>query len=61
MGTSNLKSHATKCFEFDAVDAAAQGTKPRTRGDGSIFAAFARSGQQAVSVSHRAHTTEETR
>jgi len=58
--TSNLKTHATKCFGSDAVEAAVNGTKSGAR-DGSIFAAFACPGQQAVSVSHRAHTTEETR
>jgi hypothetical protein len=58
MGTSNLKSHAVKCFGFDAVEAAANGTKVHAH-DGSIFAAFAHAGQQAVSVSHCALTSEE--
>ena len=57
--TSNLKSHAVKCFGQDAVDAAFE--KTQSGRDGSIFAAFARQGQQPVKISHRAHTTEETR
>jgi hypothetical protein len=58
--TSNLKSHAIKCFGQDAVDAGFETTGAGQR-DGSIFVAFARQGQNPVKVSHRAHTTEETR
>lgn len=58
--TSNLKTHAVKCFGADAVNAAANNTQSRGR-DGTIFAAFARPGQQPVTVSHRALTTEENR
>jgi hypothetical protein len=60
--TSNLKSHATKCFGADAVDAAFKKTTsgPGAR-DGSIFASFARLGQSSVTISHRAHTTDESR
>lgn len=58
--TSNLKSHAVKCFGQDAVDAAFNKTEPPSQ-DRSIFAAFSRPGQQPVSVSHRAHTRDETR
>lgn len=57
--TSNLKSHAIKCFGQDAVEAAFNKTDPPSQ-DGSIFAAFAHQGQQPVTVSHRAHTTDET-
>ena len=57
--TSKLKSHAVKCFGQDAVDAAFE--KTQSRCDGSIFTAFACQGQQPVKISHRAHTTEETR
>ena len=58
--TSNLKSHAVKCFGQDAVEAAFEKTQSGGR-DGSIFAAFARQGQQPVKISHRAHTAEESR
>lgn len=60
--TSNLKAHAIRCFGADAVDAAFKKTTsdPGAR-DGSIFAAFARLGQASLSISHRAHTTDEMR
>ncbi|GBE88187.1 hypothetical protein SCP_1300010, partial [Sparassis crispa] len=56
--TSNLKTHATKCFGTAAVAAAIQG-KSDTGKDGSIFAAFARRGQRPVTVSHRNHSNAE--
>ena len=56
--TSNLKTHAVKCFGADAVNAAANNTQSRGH-DGTIFAAFAHPGQQPVTVSHCALTTEE--
>ena len=59
-GTSNLRAHAIKCFGLDVVDAVANKTKTGPR-DGSIFAAFARPGQQPVMISHRPLTSEETR
>jgi len=59
-GTSNLKTHAIKCFGAHAVEAAFKKTSSDTR-DGSIFASFARLGQGAVTVSHRAHSIDETR
>jgi hypothetical protein len=58
--TSNLKAHAIKCFGADAVDAAFKKTTSGTR-DGSIFASFTQLGQASVSISHRAHTIDETR
>jgi hypothetical protein len=58
--TSNLKAHAIKCFGADAVDAAFKKTTSGAR-DGSIFASFARLGQASLSISHRAHTTDEMR
>ena len=58
--TSNLKGHAIKCFGADAVDAAFNNTTSAAW-DGSIFASFARLGQASVSISHRAHTTDEIR
>jgi hypothetical protein len=58
--TSNLKSHAVRCFSQDLVESAFKKTQLGGR-DGSIFAAFARQGQQPVKISHRAHTTEESR
>ena len=58
--TSNLKTHAIKCFGANAVNAAFN--KPTAGSpDGSIFACFARLGQASVSFSHRAHTTDEMR
>ena len=58
--TSNLKTHALKCFGTDAVNTAANNTQSHGR-DGTIFAAFARPGQHPVTVSHCALTTEENR
>ena len=58
--TSNLKSHAVRCFGQDLVDSVFENKKSEGR-DGSIFAAFACQGQQPVKVSHRAHTAEEAR
>jgi hypothetical protein len=55
--TSNLRTHAIKCFGKDAVDAAFNDTQPKTH-DTSIFAVFARQGQQPVKVSHCAHTKQ---
>ena len=43
--TSNLKTHALKCFGTDAVNAAANNTQSHGR-DGTIFTAFAHPGQQ---------------
>src|SRR6266481_10147163 len=59
-GTSNLKAHAIKCFGTHVVNAAANPTKSGTR-DGSIFAAFARQGQQPVTIAYCLLTSEETR
>lgn len=58
--TSNLKTHALKCFGVDAVTAACEKKDPGGR-DGSIFASFASVGQQPVKFTHRTHTTDETR
>jgi hypothetical protein len=58
--TSNLKSHAMRCFGKDAVSAAFNGERI-TEKDGSVFAAFARQGQRPVHVSHRSHTDTEIR
>ena len=58
--TSNLKTHAIRCFGEDVVQAAF-GAKESKNPDGSIFASFARQGQHPVKVSHRAHTSDETR
>ena len=59
--TANLKYHAIKCLGEDAVHLAAKGVTPQENLSGSIFAAFARHGQQPVQVSHRSHTTIEAR
>jgi hypothetical protein len=58
--TSNLKTHATRCFGKDAVAAAFKG-EPIIERDGSVFAAFARQGQRPVKLSHRNHTDLEIR
>lgn len=59
--TSNLKSHAIKCFGQDAVEAAFKKSEPKNPNK-SIFAAFARQGQRLpVKVSHRALTKSESR
>jgi hypothetical protein len=57
--TSNLKSHAIKCFGKDAVDAAFNDTQLKAR-DTSIFVVFARQGQRLVKVSYRAHIKAES-
>ena len=60
--TSNLKSHAVKCFGQDAVNAAFNKLESEPKSyNSSIFAAFARQGQWPVKVSHRAHTKAESR
>jgi hypothetical protein len=59
--TGNLKSHAVKCFGQDVVDAAFGSAAKSGARDGSIFASFARQGQQPLSVTHRAHTNYEVR
>ncbi|KAG6825672.1 hypothetical protein H0H92_002873 [Tricholoma furcatifolium] len=59
--TSNLKTHAVRCFRPEAVNAAFSADNSTSPRDGSIFAAFARQGQQPVTVSHRALTAQETR
>ncbi|KAF8226563.1 hypothetical protein L208DRAFT_1301300, partial [Tricholoma matsutake] len=57
--TSNLKSHLIKCFGQEAVNAVFNGTHPKAQ-DTSIFAAFARQGQQPIRISHCAHTKAES-
>ncbi|KAJ6577977.1 hypothetical protein B0H19DRAFT_883837, partial [Mycena capillaripes] len=59
--TSNLKKHAKQCWGSNVVEARIKGVKADTNRDGSIFAAFARSGQCPVNVSHRTHTQPEFR
>lgn len=59
VATSNLKAHAIKCFGQDAVDVAFM-QMPPTAHDGSIFAVFACHNQDPVTVSHKAHTNDET-
>ncbi|KAG6805554.1 hypothetical protein H0H92_014967, partial [Tricholoma furcatifolium] len=59
--TSNLKTHALKCFGTDAVNAACTKDESKLSRDGSIFAAFARQGQKPVTMSHHALTSDETR
>ena len=59
--TANLKYHAVRCWGEDTVRLAAEGAAPQENLSGSIFAAFAHSGQEPVQVSHRSHTTLEAR
>ncbi|KAE9395042.1 hypothetical protein BT96DRAFT_1045372, partial [Gymnopus androsaceus JB14] len=58
--TSNLRTHAVRCFGEDAVAAATKGAS-HSRPDGSIHAAFGRQGSQPISVTHRAHTNPQIR
>lgn len=60
VATSNLKSHTMKCFGINAVNAAANKTKPNCH-DGSIFALFACPGQQPVMISHQSCTNGKMR
>jgi hypothetical protein len=57
--TSNLKTHALKCFRVDAVTAACK-KKDAVGCDGSIFASFAHFRQQPIKFTHCIHTTDET-
>ncbi|KAJ7902586.1 hypothetical protein B0H14DRAFT_2329133, partial [Mycena olivaceomarginata] len=54
--TSNLKKHAKQCWGSTVVDACIKGVAADASRDGSIFMAFARSGQHPVNVSHCTHT-----
>ncbi|KAG2098739.1 uncharacterized protein F5147DRAFT_582961, partial [Suillus discolor] len=56
--TTNLKHHAIGCFG-DAVNNAMEGKDASTTNSGSVYAAFARQGQQPVHYSHRTHTNLE--
>ncbi|KAG6373983.1 hypothetical protein JVT61DRAFT_4615 [Boletus reticuloceps] len=56
--TTNLKHHTIGCFGEDAVTNTLKG-KDATPNSGSIFAAFARQGQQPVCYSHRMHLNPE--
>ena len=58
--TSNLKSHALRCFGQDLVKSAFKNKQSEGQ-VGSIFAVFARQGQKSIKISHRAHTAEEVR
>jgi hypothetical protein len=57
---ANLKNHATKWFGAEAVANAAKGSDVKGQ-SASIFALFARPGQQPVRYSHRSHTNVEAR
>ncbi|KAJ7665490.1 hypothetical protein B0H14DRAFT_2658510 [Mycena olivaceomarginata] len=58
---SNLKKHAKQCWGADVIDTHIRGVAADASRDGSIFAAFARSRQHPVNVSHRTHTQPEFR
>ena len=58
--TGNLKKHAIACWGEEAVSLALRGEAATSR-SGSIFSAFARQGQHLVTISHRLHSTTETR
>ncbi|KAG2114663.1 uncharacterized protein F5147DRAFT_570173, partial [Suillus discolor] len=57
--TTNLKRHAIGCFGEDAVNNAMKGKDVSTTNSGSVYAAFARQGQQPVHYPHRTHTNPE--
>ncbi|KAJ7343896.1 hypothetical protein DFH08DRAFT_701908, partial [Mycena albidolilacea] len=59
--TSNLKKHAKHCWGSNVVEARLKGVAADTTRDGSIFAAFVRSEECPVNVSHRTHTKPEFR
>lgn len=67
--TSNLRTHAVKCWGLEAVEAAngvsladaRTATKKGKLCDGSITAAFERKGKGKVTYSHRQHTKAETK
>ena len=48
-----------KCWGEEAVQNANEGKNPQEKLSQSIFAAFARPGQQPIHISHRSHTTIE--
>ena len=58
--TGNLRHHAIRCFGEDAVRAATE-NKSFSGENGSIFQAFARQGQEPVTMSHRSLTNPEAR
>ena len=53
--TAHLKHHAPGCWGKEAVDAAFGGRESKSPSK-SIFAAFARKGQQPVQHTHQSHT-----
>ncbi len=68
--TGNMRKHVRKCWGEDALSKAydaknAEGACEQLRGaglkDGSITAAFKRSGKRKVRYSHRQHTKAETK
>ena len=58
--TANLKQHAVSCWGQEAVDAVIGGDKAKER-SGSVFAAFARKGQQPAHHTHHVHTNNDIR
>ncbi|KAJ7340624.1 hypothetical protein DFH08DRAFT_963494 [Mycena albidolilacea] len=58
--TSNLKKHARQCFGAAAVNSAIEG-KTQPRPDGSIFEAFARTGQAQTTSTSRTLSDAEIR
>ncbi|KAJ7825924.1 hypothetical protein B0H14DRAFT_3874248 [Mycena olivaceomarginata] len=58
--TSNLKKHARQCFGAAAVNSAIEG-KTQLRPDGSIFEAFARTGQAQTTPTSRTLSDAEIR
>ncbi|KAH0834954.1 hypothetical protein J3R83DRAFT_10658, partial [Lanmaoa asiatica] len=56
--TANLKHHAIGCRGKEAVDTAFSGRESKSPSK-SIFAAFARKGQQPVRHTHRSHTNDD--
>ena len=60
LSTANLKHHAISCWGKEAVDAVFGGQAAKAPSK-SIFAAFARKGQQPVNHTHRTHTNDDIR
>jgi hypothetical protein len=57
---ANLRHHAIRCFGEDAVKNATNPQDIESQ-NGSIFASFARQGQESVQYTHRSHSNPEIR
>ncbi len=59
--TGNLRHHANRCWGEEVVNGTTTSSAVETSRNQSVFAAFARRGQQPVNVSYRQHTSIEAR